>query len=109
MTLALHEAHDELYGAFYPRPDAWADERARLVRLCTRLTGDAAAADDLAQETLLEAWRSQQALRAPDRFSAWLSGIARNVCLRWMRRQKSPVVRTHYLESASDEDVTLQG
>jgi RNA polymerase sigma factor (sigma-70 family) len=107
MTLALHEAHDELYGAFSRRPDAWAAERARLVRLCARLTGDAVAADDLAQETLLEAWRSQQHLRDPERFSAWLSGIARNVCLRWMRRQQSPVVCTRSLDASPDEDVTL--
>ena len=30
-------------------------ERARLVRLCARLTGDPTAAEDLAQETLVEA------------------------------------------------------
>jgi DNA-directed RNA polymerase specialized sigma24 family protein len=30
-------------------------ERARLVRLCTRLAGDRAVAEDLAQETLIEA------------------------------------------------------
>ena len=105
MTLALHEAH-ELHSAFSGQHDAWAAERGRLVRLCARMSGDAAAADDLAQEALLEAWRSQQALRDPDRFSAWLSGIARNVCLRWMRRQQSPVVRTRSLDSTPDEDVT---
>jgi len=33
-------------------------ERTRLVRLCTLLTGDSAAAEDLAQETLVEAWRT---------------------------------------------------
>ena len=105
MTLASRETH-ELYGAFSGQYDAWAAERARLVRLCARLTGDAAAADDLAQETLLEAWRSQQALRDPDRFSAWLAGIARNVCLRWMRRQQSPVARARSLDGTPDEDVT---
>jgi RNA polymerase sigma factor (sigma-70 family) len=55
---------------------------------------------------LHEAWRSQQALRDPDRFSAWLSGIARNVCRRWMRHQQSPVVRTSSLASTPGEDVT---
>lgn len=33
----------------------WSEpERRRVVRLCARLTGDVAAADDLAQETLLQ-------------------------------------------------------
>ena len=33
------------------------DERTRLVQLCARIVGDREAAEDLAQETLLEAWR----------------------------------------------------
>ncbi len=60
-------------------------ERARLVGLCTVLTGDRDVAEDLAQETLLEAWRHMQKLRDPERYSQWLSGIARNMCLRWRR------------------------
>ncbi len=66
-------------------PAVFARERAGLVRLCARLTGDPAAAEDLAQETLLEAWRHRDALRDPDRLEAWLAGIARNICLRWGR------------------------
>jgi RNA polymerase sigma factor (sigma-70 family) len=62
-------------------------ERERLVRLCSALTSHADVAEDLAQETLLEAWRHLHTLREPERFAAWLSGIARNVCLRWMRAQ----------------------
>lgn len=66
-------------------PNVFARERAGLVRLCARLTGAPEAAEDLAQETLLEAWRHRHALRQPDRLEAWLAGIARNVCLRWAR------------------------
>jgi RNA polymerase sigma factor (sigma-70 family) len=61
-------------------------ERSRLVGLCTKLTGNADAAEDLAQETMLEAWRHLNELRDQEKFSAWLSGIARNVCLRWRRK-----------------------
>jgi RNA polymerase sigma-70 factor (ECF subfamily) len=65
-------------------------ERARLVRLCVRLTGNLDAAEDLAQETLYEAWRNAHKLRdhadAAGR-AQWLSAIARNVCLRWARRR----------------------
>ena len=67
---------------------AWLDlERRRLVRLCAVLTGDHAVAEDLAQETLLEAWRHRDRLREPSGADRWLTAIARNVCHRWVRRR----------------------
>lgn len=65
--------------------DALAAERPRLARLCRQLTHNADAAEDLAQETLLEAWRLRDRLREPTGLSAWLNAIARNICLRWLR------------------------
>src|SRR6266542_3755898 len=73
-----------------------ADERARLVRLCARLTGDVDAAEDLAQETLYEAWRNAHKLRDPadaDGRTRWLAAIARNVCMRWARRRGRELAR----------------
>ena len=64
---------------------ALSSERARLVRLCARLAGDAWAAEDLAQETLFEAWRSRAKLRDVAEMAPWLAAIARHVCLRWRR------------------------
>jgi RNA polymerase sigma factor (sigma-70 family) len=62
----------------------WSEhERRRVTRLCAVLTGDHAAADDLAQETLLEAWRIRHRLVDPAGASAWLDAVARNVCHRW--------------------------
>ncbi len=60
-------------------------ERPRLVRLCARITGDPEAADDLAQETLLEAWRHAHLLHDHEGRWFWLAAIARNVCRRWTR------------------------
>jgi RNA polymerase sigma factor (sigma-70 family) len=60
-------------------------ERARLVRLCAALSGDRDAAEDLAQETLLEAWRQRHKLTDVRGADRWLAAIARNVCLRWGR------------------------
>ncbi len=64
-------------------PQEW----ARLVRLCAVITNDREAAEDLAQETVLEAWRHKHELRDPEKQAQWLSGIARNVCLRWQRKR----------------------
>lgn len=67
-------------------------ERARLVRLCAALSGDRDAAEDLAQETLLEAWRHRHKLTDTGGTDRWLAAIARNVCLRWGRtRGRLPV------------------
>ena len=65
--------------------DALAAERPRLARLCRQLTHNADAAEDLAQETLLEAWRLRDRLCEPTGLSTWLNAIARNICLRWLR------------------------
>lgn len=63
------------------------EERMRLMRLCLGITGNLDVAEDLVQETLLEAWQHLYALRDQAKRSQWLSGIARNVCLRWLRKR----------------------
>lgn len=90
-------------------------ERARLVRFCAGFTGDPGAAEDLAQETLLEGWRHKDELRDRTAYVPWLLGIARNVCLRWRRRKgkepaqvlelyhSSGAVGTDQLEVADEE------
>jgi RNA polymerase sigma factor (sigma-70 family) len=62
-------------------------QRARVVELCAALTRDRDAAEDLAQETLLEAWRNREKLHDASGADRWLAAIARNVCLRWARRR----------------------
>jgi DNA-directed RNA polymerase specialized sigma24 family protein len=61
-------------------------ERPRLIRLCARIVGDAGDAEDLAQETLLEAWRHRQKLDEPSRLHA----VAHGHCA-----QCVPTARTH--------------
>jgi RNA polymerase sigma factor (sigma-70 family) len=82
-----------------------ADERPRLVRLCARLVGDREAAEDLAQEALLVAWRNARALRDPLARDRWLAGIARNLCRRWLRargRDRAHLARPIAADAAED-------
>ncbi len=73
--------------------DALAASRGRLVRLCAHLSGDAEAAEDLAQETLVEAWRHAHKLHDPTGYIPWVWAIARNVCLRHAQRQQRETTR----------------
>ena len=57
-------------------------ERQRLVRLCAHFSGDRDAAEDLAQETLIEAWRHHDRLVDRQGCDRWLTAIAHNVSLR---------------------------
>jgi RNA polymerase sigma factor (sigma-70 family) len=66
---------------------ALAVERPRLVAFCAHVSGSWDAAEDLAQETLLEAWRARGRLHDAEGLASWLTAIARNVCLRWRRRK----------------------
>src|SRR5947209_6623338 len=90
-----------------------AEERSRLIRLCARLAGPGAPAEDLAHETMLEAWRSRDRLRDPACASAWLSGIAHNICRRWSHRQsRTPPPGIHMddmdLDIADDLDLEVE-
>ncbi len=60
----------------------------RLVRFCARFTGDYDLAEDLAQETLIAAWRNGHTLRDLALYDRWLLGIARNLCRRWQQQSR---------------------
>ncbi len=56
-----------------------------LRNLHRRFCGDATLADDLAQQTLLQAWRDIGRIRDPRRFGAWLRRLAVNTWLKHLR------------------------
>jgi RNA polymerase sigma factor (sigma-70 family) len=64
-----------------------------LARYCAYHSGDHDAAEDLAQETLVEAWRNHYKLRDLDKSKPWLAAIARNICQRWGRARGREAAR----------------
>jgi len=76
-------------------------------QLCRLLHGDQAAADDLAQETFLLAWRKLDQFRSEARFSTWLHRIAYACFLQacrtksWARANVSAEVRAPLMISTS--------
>ena len=64
----------------------------RLLSLASRMLGDAAEAEDVAQEAMLKAWR--QAPRwtfGKARFDTWLHRVALNLCYDRLRRRREVV------------------
>jgi RNA polymerase sigma factor (sigma-70 family) len=51
------------------------------------LVGDFHSAQDLAQESFLQAWSKLGTLRDPDRFPGWLCRLTRNCCVDHLRRR----------------------
>lgn len=88
------------------------EHAAALWGYCLRLTGnDRARAEDVAQETLLRAWRSLPALDdAQGSVRAWLFKVARNIVIdEWRtRRARSEVVVSDVPERGAEPDRTDQ-
>lgn len=68
--------------------------------LLRRCCGNAALADDLAQDAFYTAWRAIPRLETPSRFPAWLKRIAINVWLQHARRN-DPLVGAGTIDDTS--------
>lgn len=85
------------------------DNRARLLRLA-RLRGiSEASAEDVVQQTWLEAWKSRDHLRDASRFDAWLDGICRNVCRRMVASSAGRQLAPLGAPGLCDDVAELQG
>lgn len=65
---------------------------ARVLAVCHSRVRRRDVADELAQETLLRGFQSLATLESPDRFGPWLRGIARQVCLDWLKKKQTAQV-----------------
>jgi RNA polymerase sigma-70 factor (ECF subfamily) len=76
-------------------PAAFAElirKHQRMIHSLTyRMTGSLADAEDLAQETFLNAYRQIGSYRGAAKFSTWLYRIALNACLTWRQRESRRV------------------
>lgn len=59
----------------------------RIYALCLRLAGDAATAEECAQEAFITAWQKLEDFRGESAFSSWLYRIAVNTVMGSFRRQ----------------------
>ena len=75
------------------------------VRACLRrlTAGNHALADDLAQETFVQAWRGLKSFRQEARFSTWLYRIATNCWLADARKRKETLLGDRD-DAVADED-----
>ncbi len=68
------------------------ENKKKIYARCLKLTGDSDTAEDLVQETFLQAFRYLPTFRGTSRFSTWLYRIATNNAFMRMRRAKTRVV-----------------
>jgi RNA polymerase sigma-70 factor (ECF subfamily) len=77
----------------------------RVFSVLARMTGDRAAAEDLLQDALLQAYKALDRFRGECSFYTWIYRIAVNKTLNWIRRVKG---RIHF-ESLDDPVPTPDG
>ena len=56
------------------------------------MVGNFEDAQDIAQETFIQAWRNLGSLKEPTKFPNWLCRIARNLCIDFLRQRKFETV-----------------
>jgi RNA polymerase sigma-70 factor, ECF subfamily len=73
----------------------------RLVRAAYLLCGDKTEAQDLTQETFLQAMKSLPRYRGESSHYTWLYGILRHLCYRHFRKQKRLVIGSEQIDHES--------
>jgi len=80
--------------------------RPRLVHLALGEGVLPEAAEDVVQETLLEAWYHLVHIGLPEHFDGWLDGVCRNMCRRWRRATYTALRRyARFPDQSSENDL----
>jgi len=88
-------AFGEIYAAYFPRVYAF----------CLKRVGDAAEAEDLAQETFVQLYRSLKSFEGRSSLLTWTFGIAHNVCSRYFRHCSRWMVGPRHAQELDDRPV----
>ena len=73
----------------------------RVHALAWRKIGDFHHAEEITQDTFLQAYKKLSTLKNPNQFAGWLYVIANRLCINWMRKKK-PALQS--LEDISEEN-----
>lgn len=94
LVAAVRDGEVEAFAALVDR------YKDRVVGVAYHLTGDRDAAEDLAQDTFVAAFKQIHKLRDAHRVGAWLHGIAQRLCYKHLRRAaRTTEVETDRLEA----------
>ena len=77
--------------------------------LAWRKIGDFHIAEDITQDTFLQAYQKLSTLKKPQRFASWLYVIAANYCKMWLRQKRLSTQSLENTSSAQLEKVTYSG
>src|SRR3989344_5756774 len=70
-----------------------------------RLTGNSQAAEDIAQDSFVKAWKHIRTYRQGSNFQAWIFTITRNTAIDWLRQKKELTFSS--FETARGENVLV--
>jgi RNA polymerase sigma-70 factor (ECF subfamily) len=86
----------------------WNLVRAQCLREARGVLGSSGTAEDAAQEAAVRAWRRRDSCQTPERPASWISRIARNEALRFVRPVRTVLLEeTDLPAEASHEDEVL--
>jgi len=83
--------------------------RGLVYTMCLHELRQPAAAEDLTQEVFVRVFLDLKDLRDPEKFLPWLRAVTRNVCRRWLRRQRLTEQSLETLGEAQDPMAATRG
>src|SRR5438876_8567572 len=79
-----------------------------VTNLIYRMLGDAAEAEDLAQNVFIQVYKSADRYKVAAKFTTWLFTIARNLCLNEIRRRSRHPAESLDTTNPHDDDQPLR-